>query len=110
MSSGDAKGALMNLLPCPKCLRHARASEPACPFCKTPLPADFAARSPKGGMWRWHVVTAGALASSASMADCSSHEVYGAPCVFDAGCPSFSEDAGADDALADGAKDGPADD
>ena len=50
----------MNLLPCPKCLRHARASEPACPFCKTPLPADFAARSPKGGMWRWHVVTAGA--------------------------------------------------
>jgi hypothetical protein len=27
--------------PCPRCKRHVRAGESACPFCGTPLPADF---------------------------------------------------------------------
>jgi hypothetical protein len=27
--------------PCPRCKRHLRAGESACPFCGAPLPADF---------------------------------------------------------------------
>jgi hypothetical protein len=31
----------MSFCPCPRCKRHVRAGESACPFCNAALPADF---------------------------------------------------------------------
>lgn len=32
------------LVPCPSCTRHVRSNETQCPFCRTDLPAELAAR------------------------------------------------------------------
>ena len=69
------------LAPCPSCLRHVRAGEPACPFCAAPLGEAHrsAARrpSPPRRLTRAAMFAFGsAIASSAS--GCYDHHVLGA--------------------------------
>lgn len=71
-------------VPCPDCKRHVLASETACPFCRSALPADLGqprppARVATGPFARAAIVFMGAAAATA----CSSSTPVG-PSVVDA--------------------------
>jgi hypothetical protein len=57
------------LLPCPGCARHARASEPACPFCGAALVFSHRKQSPK--LRRLGRAAAWAFGASLSVAGCN---------------------------------------
>ncbi len=79
----------MSLRPCPSCARHVRASESACPFCKTALPelAAEASVSPARAVprvGRAAIFAFGAMATAGC--DGGVAPAYGTP-VLDAGGP-----------------------
>jgi hypothetical protein len=93
------------LLPCPRCSRHVRTTESACPFCSLALPASLRpvalARPPRPqrrSRAALYAVGAGTLAANVA---CSNTIVpYGLP-PFDDGGHSSVQDAGAKDATTD---------
>ncbi len=70
---------MTSLNPCPKCCRHIRADDDACPFCSSPVePRQQEEASPYSGprLGRAAIFTFGA---TLAMASCSSAPLYGAP-------------------------------
>jgi hypothetical protein len=71
------------LLPCPSCARHARVSEPTCPFCATPFDDAFRTdeprpRAPTGRLTRAALFAVGAGGLVAGTLSCASAEsAYG---------------------------------
>jgi hypothetical protein len=85
----------MSLRPCPGCTRHVRASESACPFCATALPASEESPSPESASrpGSRHAVlfgvAAGAIAISTALLG-TACAAYGGPAPSDAGPPTDS--------------------
>jgi hypothetical protein len=94
------EGIHPRLLACPACGRHVRVSESACPFCKSPLPPDFAEatlpRGPGARMSRAALLAFGAtsltLAAACSRPDGRTAPVTATPAVDQA--VSSKSDAG----------------
>ena len=53
-----------SLVPCPSCARHVRSSERACPFCRSALSTDLAARAVPGTTQRLSRAAAFTFAAS----------------------------------------------
>jgi hypothetical protein len=61
-----------SLVPCPSCARHVRATERACPFCRTALSAAIAAKAIPGSAQRLSRAAAFTFAASLAATGCSS--------------------------------------
>jgi hypothetical protein len=87
----------MSLRPCPGCTRHVRASESACPFCASALPAcderpvdEASTARPSSRHALMFGVAAGAIAVSTALFG-TACAMYGAPAPErDAGTPTDS--------------------
>lgn len=110
----------MNLVPCPTCDRHVKASDSACPFCASNMPERGTITSPLRTLGTRAAMFFGASAvvvacggetkcaneegctssssSSSSSSSTSGAAVYGAPVYDDAGPDASPNDAGAPDA------------
>lgn len=64
-----------SLVPCPSCARHVRASEHACPFCRSALPAGLAARAVPNTTQRLSRAAAFTFAASLAATGCASDPV-----------------------------------
>lgn len=60
------------LIPCPGCARHVLASERACPFCASAMPADFTARVRPEVKARMSRSAMAALGAAIALSACSS--------------------------------------
>jgi hypothetical protein len=60
-----------SLVPCPSCARHVRATERACPFCRTALSASIASRVIPGATQRLSRAAAFTFAASLAATGCS---------------------------------------
>lgn len=80
-------------VPCPDCKRHVLASETACPFCRSALPADLGQPRRPAAVATGPFARAAIVFMGAATTACSSSPVpfYG-PAVVDA---SIDADAGA---------------
>ena len=67
----------LHLLPCPDCVRHIRASEPACPFCGREIPESLRTsappRAPARRLGRGALLAFG-VATSIGVAACSDRD------------------------------------
>lgn len=75
---------MSHLIPCPDCGRHARASEPECPFCAAPLPLDSSPPLiPRRRLGRAAIFAFGGLALGAAAVGCGDDSgpmpLYGGP-------------------------------
>lgn len=61
-----------SLVPCPSCARHVRATEHACPFCRSALSSDLAAKAVPGTTQRLSRAAAFTFAASLAATGCSS--------------------------------------
>ena len=61
------------LVPCPACDRHVRATESACPFCSSALPADIAAKIVPGATQRMSRAAAFVFTASLAVTACGSN-------------------------------------
>ena len=64
-----------SLVPCPSCARHVRSSERACPFCRSALSTDLAARAVPGTTQRLSRAAAFTFAASLAATGCASDPV-----------------------------------
>src|SRR5262245_63081693 len=58
------------LVPCPRCERHIKTTEPACPFCGAVPPSDLAARAIAGPTQRLSRAAAFVFGASLTVAGC----------------------------------------
>jgi hypothetical protein len=66
------------LVPCPRCERHVRTDESACPFCSAALPSNLAARAIPGATQRLSRAAAFLFGASLTVAGCGSEISTGA--------------------------------
>lgn len=64
-----------SLVPCPSCARHVRASEQACPFCRSALPAGLGARAVPNTTQRLSRAAVFTFAASLAATGCASDPV-----------------------------------
>ena len=60
-----------SLVPCPSCARHVRASERACPFCRSVLPSTLASKAIPGATQRLGRAAAFTFAATLAATGCS---------------------------------------
>ena len=60
-----------SLVPCPSCSRHVRSSEQACPFCRSALSANLAARAVPGTTQRLSRAAAFTFAATLAATGCA---------------------------------------
>jgi hypothetical protein len=61
-----------SLVPCPRCQRHVRTDEPACPFCAAVLPSDLDAHAIPAAPQRLSRAAAFVFGASLTVAGCGS--------------------------------------
>jgi hypothetical protein len=78
-----------SLVPCPSCARHVRASERACPFCRSMLPSTLASKAIPGATQRLSRAAAFTFAATLAATGCSDDPAPPADAaVLDTGNPS----------------------
>jgi hypothetical protein len=65
----------MTLTPCPRCSRHVRAGDPACPFCGAAI--GFSSRKQPARFRRFTRAAAWAFGASLSLVGCNSEPIPG---------------------------------